>query len=165
MGNARNIINEFVDDVVKDTTKTLNNVSEYIAEKAADDWERIANSVMDDYYATKTLGYYERTDSMRNIVQRVFEKNNGRYTAGVMFDVSRMDHGNMPKFSEFAIFDNFMYGQHGNEDYTVPTTREVIQRNIAFTTPYARIVMDKYYQNYNNQLDKYFNIAICKFGK
>lgn len=75
-----------------------------------------------------------------------------------------MSHAGLSQFSEFAIFDNFMYGQHGNEDYTNPKTKEQVIRNIAFTTPFAKIVLDKYYKNYDSKIDAYFEEALRKFG-
>ena len=158
-------IGQIVDYIVNDVTETLNNVTKYVATRAADDWENEANSVMDAYYSTETAGYYKRTGSLRNTVKRIFEQGGGGYTAGVEFDLSRMSHDGLSQFSEFAIFDNFMYGQHGNEDYTLPKTGEQILRNIAFTTPFAKIALDKYYQNYDSKVDGYFNEALRIFGK
>jgi hypothetical protein len=159
-----NVVNQIVDDIVKDTTKTLNNATRYVANRTADDWEQKAKSVMDAYYSTETAGYYERTLSLRDTVNKIFKKNNGGYIAGVMFDPSRMSHDGLSQFSEFAIMDNFMYGQHGNEDYTIPKTGKQITRNISFTTPYARITLDKYYQNYDSKVDQYFEEAFRIFG-
>ena len=159
-----NTISQIVDDIVKDATETLNNVTNYVAKNAADDWERMAKSVMDTYYDTETAGYYKRTDSMRNTVKRVLSKSGNGYTAGVEFDLSRMSHDGLSQFSEFAIFDNFMYGQHGSEDYTSPKTGKPVIRNIAFTTPFAKIVLDKYYQNYDSKVDGYFEEALRIFG-
>lgn len=153
-----------IDDIVKDAEETLNNVTRYVATRVADDWEDKAKSVMDAYYSTETAGYYNRTDSLRNTVQRVLKPGGDGYTAGVEFDVSRMSHDGLSQFSEFAIFDNFMYGQHGNEDYTSPKTGEQVIRNIAFTTPFAKIVLDKYYQNYDSNVDAYFEEAKRIFG-
>ena len=154
-----------IDDIVKDAEETLNNVTRYVATRVADDWEDKARSVMDAYYSTETAGYYNRTDSLRNTYQRVLRPGGSGYTAGVEFDVSRMSHDGLSQFSEFAIFDNFMYGQHGNEDYTSPKTGKLITRNIAFTTPFAKIVLDKYYQNYDSKVDAYFEEALNMFGK
>lgn len=157
-------ISQLVDDIVKDATETLNNVTNHVAKKVADDWEDKAKHVMDAYYNTETAGYYERTGSLRNTINRVLRQSGDGYVAGVEFDLSRMSHDGLSQFSEFAIFDNFMYGQHGNEDYTVPKTKEQVVRNIAFTTPFAKIVLDKYYQNYDNKVDAYFEDALRIFG-
>lgn len=164
MSNARNVVNQIVDDIVKDTTKTLNNITSYVAKRAADDWDEQGRYVMDAYYSTDTAGYYERTFELRDTVKKILRKDDGGYIAGVMFDPSRMSHHGLSQFSEFAIMDNFMYGQHGNEDYTSPRTRKQVTRNIAFTTPYARIVLDKYYQNYDSKVDQYFEEAFKIFG-
>ena len=153
-----------IDDIVKDAEETLNNVTRYVATRVADDWENKAKSVMDAYYSTETAGYYNRTDSLRNTIKRVFDQGGSGYTAGVEFDVSRMGHDGLSQFSEFAIFDNFMYGQHGSEDYTSPKTGNHIVRNIAFTSPFAKIVLDKYYQNYGGKVDAYFEEALSIFG-
>lgn len=157
-------IGQIVDDIVNDATETLNNVTNYVAKRTADDWEDMAKSVMDNYYATETAGYYERTNSLRNTINRVFAQSGDGYVVGVEFDLSRMSHAGLSQFSEFAIFDNFMYGQHGNEDYTNPKTKEQVIRNIAFTTPFAKIVLDKYYKNYDSKIDAYFEEALRKFG-
>ena len=165
MSNARNVVNQIVDDIVQDATKTLNNITKYVAGRVADDWEEKARHVMDAYYSTETAGYYERTFELRDTVKRVMKKSGDRYTAGVEFDPSRMNHNGLSQFSEFAIMDNFMYGQHGNEDYTSPKTGKQITRNIVFTTPYARIVLDKYYQNYDSKINQYFEEAVRIYGK
>lgn len=166
MGNARNVANQIVDDIVKDATKTLSNVSSYIAERISYDWERMARHVMDAYYSTETAGYYERTFSMRdNTVKRILEKNGDTYKAGAMFDWSLMSHDDVTATGEFWIGKNFLYGYHGNENYTVPGTGEKIKRQIAMTFPSAQAVLDKYYENYDKQVDRYFNQAIRIFNK
>lgn len=159
-----NVVSQIVDDIVNDATKTLNNVTKYVATRVADDWEEQARRVMDAYYSTSTAGYYERTFSLRDTVERILRKDGSGYIAGVKFDPSRMSHDGLSRFSEFAIMDNFMYGQHGNEDYTSPKTGEQVMRNVAFTTPHARIVLDKYYQNYDSKVDQYFAEALSLFG-
>ena len=160
-----NAVNQIVDDIIKDTTKTLNKATWYVAQRVADDWEEKARHVMDAYYSTDTAGYYERTFSLENTVERVLKRKdkNGYNVAGVRFNTSRMNHDGLSQFSEFAIMDNFMYGQHGNEDYTSPRTGKQIMRNISFTTPYARIVLDKYYQSYDGKIDQYFTEAFKIF--
>lgn len=166
MSNARNVVNQIVDDIVKDATKTLDNITEYVANKVADDWERMAHHVMDAYYSTETYGYYGRTFSMMdNTVQRVLEKNKDGYIAGAMFDWSKMSHNDVTATGEFWIGKNFLYGYHGNENYTVPGTGEKVKRKIAMTSPSAQSVMDKYYENYDKQVDRYFEQAIRIFGK
>ena len=166
MSNARNVVNQFVDDIVKDATKTLDNVTDYVANKAADDLVRIAHHVMDAYYSTETAGYYERTFSMRdNTIKRILEKGGDSYIAGAMFDWSLMDHDDVTATGEFWIGKNFLYGYHGNENYTVPSTGEKIKRNIFKTNPPAQAVMDKYYEGYDKQVDRYFDQAIRIFNK
>ena len=158
-------MSQIVDDIVNDATETLNNITNHVAKRVADDWEEKAKRVMDAYYDTETAGYYQRTNSLRNTVNRVFQQSGDGYMVGVEFDLSRMSHEGLKQFSEFAIFDNFMYGQHGNEDYTSPKTGNQVIRNIAFTTPFAKIVLDKYYQNYDSKVDAYFEEASRMFGK
>ena len=165
MGNARNVVNQIVDDIVKDATKTLNNVTEYVANRVADDWERMARHVMDAYYSTETAGYYERTFELRDTVQRILEKNGDVYSAGAMFDWSRMSHDDVTATGEFWIGKNFLYGYHGNENYTVPGTGEKIKRHIAMTSPAAQAVLDKYYENYDKRVDRYFDQATRIFNK
>lgn len=157
-------IGQLVDDIVKDATKTLNKVTNYVAKRAADDWEHAAKSVMDDYYNTETAGYYERTDSLKNTIHRVLKKSGDGYVAGVEFDWARMSHDDVTAVGEFWIGKNFLYGYHGNENYTVPTTGEKIKRKIAFTDMPAEMVLDRYYQNYDNNVDRYFYEAISLFG-
>jgi hypothetical protein len=166
MSNARNVVNQIVDDIVKDATRTLDNVTEYDANRAADDWERIARHVMDAYYSTETAGYYERTFLMRdNTIKRILEKDGDAYKAGAMFDWSVMSHGDVTSTGEFWIGKNFLYGYHGNENYTVPGTGEKVKRKIATTSPSAQSVLDRYYENYGKQVDRYFDQAIRIFGK
>lgn len=159
MSNARNVVNQIVDDIVKDATKTLESTVKYVAEMTASDWERMARHVMDAYYSdySETTGRYERTFSMRdNVIERVLRKDGDGYVAGIKFDPSRMNHGDLSQFREYDIWENFMYGQHGNEDYTTPKTKQQITRNVHFTTPYAKAVLDKYYGTYDRKVDKYF---------
>lgn len=159
MIDARNVVDRIVDDIVKDAEKTLNNVTKYVAKNVADDWETMARSVMDAYYSdySKTTMRYKRTFSMSDdVIERVFKRSGDGYVAGVKFDPSRMDHGNLPQFREYDIWENFMYGQHGNEDYTAPITRQQTTRNVYFTNPYAKAVLDKYYSTYDRQIDKHF---------
>lgn len=159
-------IGQLVDDIVKDTTKRLNKVTWYVAGRVADDWEEKAKYVMDAYYSTDTAGYYDRTFELRNTIEKVLKRKNrnGYNVAGVRFNTHWMSHEGLSQFSEFAIMDNFMYGQHGNEDYTNPKTGKQTTRNIAFTTPYARTVLDKYYQNYDGKIDQYFTEGFNLFG-
>lgn len=164
MSNARNVVNQIVDGIVKDATKTLDSVTNYVAKRVADDWEEKARHVMDAYYSTETAGYYERTFELKDTVKKILRKEDSGYVAGIMFDPSRMRHRGLSQFSEFAIMDNFMYGQHGNEDYTSPKTGKHVVRNVAFTTPFARIVLDKYYQNYDSNVDRYFEEAFSLYG-
>lgn len=161
-----NAVNQLVDDIIKDTTKTLNKVTWYAAKRIADDWEEKARHVMDAYYSTDTAGRYDPTGSLENTIERVLRRKNknGMNVAGVKFNLSGMSHSGLSQFSEASIMDNFMYGQHGNEDYTSPKTGRQVTRNIAFTTPHARIVMDQYYKNYDSKIDQYVTEAFSLFG-
>ena len=162
MSNAR--INQIVDDIVQDATKTLNSVTKYVAKRVADDWQDQGKRVMDDYYSTETAGYYERTFELMNTVKRVMKKSGDGYIAGVMFDWSRMYHEDISATGEFWIGKNFLYGYHGNENYTIPSTGKKIKRKIAFTDIPAQMVLDRYYQNYDNKIDRYFYEAISIYG-
>lgn len=162
MSNAR--INQIVDDIVQDTTKTLNKVTKYVAKRAADDWQEQGERVMDAYYSTETAGYYERTFELMNTVRRVMKKSGDGYMAGVEFDWSRMYHEDLTATGEFWIGKNFLYGYHGNENYTVPGTGKKIKRHISFTDPPAQMVLDRYYRNYDSKVDRYFYEAISLYG-
>lgn len=165
-----NIAKQIAKDIVNSQMQVLEKTVAYMARKTSEDWTRMARKVMDDYYSDYqfTAQLYDRTFSMRdNIIVPVLRQTGAGWEAGVEFDYSRMDHGDMPQFREYDIFENFMYGQHGNEDYTVPGSNKEIMRNIYFTTPNARTVLDKYYQNYDAQMDKYFEegLKLALLGK
>lgn len=162
MSNAR--IDQFVDDIVKDATKTLKKVTKYVATRAADDWQEQGKRVMDAYYSTETAGYYERTFELRDTVQRVMKKSGDGYVAGMMFDFSKMYHDDITATGEFWIGKNFLYGYHGNENYTIPGTGEKIKRHISFTDPPAQMILDRYYKNYDDRVDRYFYEAISLYG-
>ena len=84
--------------------------------------------------------------------------------AGIMFDWSRMHHEDITATGEFWIGKNFFAGYHGNENYTVPSTGKKIKRHIVFTDPPAQMILDRYYQNYDNKMDRYFYEAISLYG-
>jgi hypothetical protein len=60
--------------------------------------------------------------------------------------------GKKVPFYEEDIFENFMSGAHGNTKYAGVENA----RKIAMTSPSAQSVLDKYYANYDKQIDKYF---------
>lgn len=160
-----NIAKQIADDIINDQKQILEKTIEYMAKKTSEDWERMARKVMDAYYDDyeQTGKYYKQTFNMRrNLIVPVFSQTSTGWEAGMKFDYTKMDHGQMPKFREYDIFENFMYGQHGNEDYTVPKTGEQVIREIYFTRPNARTVLDKYYANYDRQLDIYFEEGLQK---
>ena len=164
MSNARGTINQIVDDIVKDAQQDLENVVEYVAKQVRNDWSRMAYWVMDKYYDDYryTTKKYKRTFSMyNNAIVPILQKDGDGYTAGVEFDWSRMDHGDdITNSGEFWILNNFLYGYHGNENYTVPSTGKQIKRNIYQTTPSANTVLDKYYENYDRFFDQHFEYAV-----
>ena len=165
-----NIAKEIAKDIVNSQMQVLEKTVAYMAKKTSEDWTRAAIKVMDAYYFDydHTGKYYKQTFSMRNnVIVPVLKQTGTNWEAGVEFDYTRMGHGNMPQFREYDIFENFMYGQHGNEDYTVPNTNKEITRKIHFTTPYARMVLDKYYDDYGKTMDKYFDegLKLAMLGK
>jgi len=152
MGNA---ISQIADDIVRDATNRLNKAVRHIATSAYRDWEDMAKSVMDQYYYdyAETTMRYNSTFSMYNdLIVPIFWKKNSNYNIGIRFYPSKMNHGTLPMFSEEAIFENFMSGAHGNTRYAGVENA----RKIAMTSPSAQSVLDKYYANYDKQIDKYF---------
>lgn len=162
MGNYNEIAKEIAKDIIKDQKKKMQQAVEYVAQKTRDDWERTARRVMDAYYADYDPKFYDRTNELRNIIVPVFQQNGNSYVAGMEFDYSRMDHGVLPQFSEYSIFENFMYGAHGNEDYTTPTGNK-ITRDIHFTYPHARAILDDYYSSYDLKIDSFWKEALLQF--
>lgn len=159
-----NIAKQMAQDIVNSQMQVLEKTVAYMAQKTSEDWTRMARKVMDDYYNDyeKTGKYYPQTgDMQRNLIVPVLQQSGNQWEAGVKFDYTRMNHGEMPQFREYDIWENFMYGQHGNEDYLDS------MRNIYFTRPYARMVLDKYYENYDSQMDKYFDegLKLAMLGK
>ena len=161
MGNYSELAKEIAKDIIKDQKNKMQRAVEYVAQKTRDDWERMANRVMDAYYSDYDPKFYDRTDELRNIIVPVFKQNGNSYVAGMEFDYSRMDHGALPKFNEYSIFENFMYGAHGNEDYTTPTGKQVT-RNIHFTNPHARSILDNYYSSYDSKIDLFWKEALLQ---
>ena len=154
-----NVADQIIEDITRDAKNTLNRVTRHIANRVATDWELKAISVMDDYYGdySKTTKRYNRTYSLfYDAVVPVFWKKNDTYTVGIKFNPSNMDHGSLPMFSEEGIWSNFMEGAHGSSTYRGNENA----RNIAITSPSPQYVLDEYYNNYDGQLDKYFNEAV-----
>ena len=150
-----NTIDQIVDDITKDATNRLNRAVRHIATSAKKDWVEIAKSVMDQYYFdyAETTMRYNSTFSMYNdLIVPIFWKKNSNYNIGIRFYPSKMNHGALPMFSEEAIFENFMSGAHGNTRYAGVENA----RKIAMTSPSPQSVLDKYYANYDKQIDKYF---------
>lgn len=150
-----NTLNQIVDDITKDATNRLNRAVRHIATSAKKDWVEIAKSVMDQYYFdyAETTMRYNSTFSMYNdLIVPIFWKKDSNYNIGIRFYPSKMNHGALPMFSEEAIFENFMSGAHGNTRYAGVENA----RKIAMTSPSAQSVLDKYYANYDKQIDKYF---------
>jgi hypothetical protein len=155
----RNIADQIVEDIANDARNTLNRVTRHIAKRVADDWMIVATHVMDDYYGdySETTMRYKRTYSLFNdAIVPVFWKKNDMYTVGVKFNPFNMKHRPLPMFNEEDIFGNFMEGKHGNEAYAGSPNA----RDIAITSPGPKSVLDAYYNNYDKQLNKYFNEAV-----
>lgn len=162
-----NIADKIAEDITKDARNTLNRVTRHIANRVADDWMIKAISVMDDYYGdySRTTRRYKRTYSLFNdSIIPVFYKKTlnidgdrfNAYRVGIKFSPDKMNHGQMPMFNEESIFENFMFGAHGNATYAgVENARKIFN-----TTPCAKSVLDAYYSNYDAQFDKYFNEAV-----
>ena len=166
-----NIAKEIAKDIVNSQMQVLEKTVAYMAQKTSEDWTRMAKKIMDDYYSDYrfTTMTYEQTFSMRdNVIVPVLKQTGTSWEAGVKFDYSRMSHGDdITASGEFWILNNFLYGYHGNENYTNPKTGEKIKRNIFVTSPSAKTELDKYYQNYDAQMDKYFEegLKLAMLGK
>lgn len=155
MGNSNNAMDQIVDDIVKDVTNRLNRAVRHIAVSAHKDWVDVSKSVMDKYYYdyAETTMRYDSTFSMYNdLIVPIFWKKDKNYNIGIRFYPNKMDHGKLPKFTEEAIYENFMSGAHGNTRYAGVENA----RNIFMTAPSAQSVLDIYYNNYDKQIDKYF---------
>lgn len=176
MSNYRKWAAEIAKDVVKEEMERFEKVIQYVAECTARDWELMARKVMDDYYAdyVYTTRRYKQTFSMYESVVPVLTRNADGYEAGVLFDYSRMSHGDksdvgdanhhgaITNAGEFWILNNFIYGYHGNENYTTKDG-EKITRHIYVTNPPAGKVLDDYYQAYDAQIDRYVGEALRLF--
>lgn len=161
MVHYKDVAREIAKDIIKDQKNKMQQAVEYVAQKTRDDWERMAHRVMDSYYSDYDPKFYDRTDELRNIIIPVFKQNGNAYVAGMEFDYSRMDHSMLPQFSEYSIFENFMYGAHGNEDYTTSIGKK-ITRDIHFTHPNARQILDNYYNNYDSKIDLFWKEALLQ---
>lgn len=150
-----NAISQIADDIVRDATNRLNKAVRHIATSAHKDWKDIAKSVMDQYYydyAETTMRYNSTFSMYDSLIVPIFWKKSSNYNIGIRFYPSRMSHGNLKMFNEEAIYENFMSGAHGNTRYAGVENA----RKIAVTAPSAQSVLDKYYENYDKQIDKYF---------
>lgn len=150
-----NTLGQLVDDIVKDATNRLNRAVRHIATSAKKDWVEIAKTVMDQYYfdyAETTMRYNSTFSMYSDLIVPIFWKRDSNYNIGIRFYPSKMNHGALPMFSEEAIYENFMSGAHGNTRYAGVENA----RKIAMTSPSAKSVLDKYYANYDKQIDKYF---------
>lgn len=163
MVHYKDVAREIATDIVKDSKKRAQQAIDYVAQQIRDDWEQQAHRVMDAYYSDYRSDLYDRTDELKNIIVPVFNQKGNSYVVGVEFDYSRMDHGVLPKFNEYSIFENFMYGAHGNEDYTVSSSGRKITRDIHFTHPHARQILDNYYNNYDAKFERFWKEALLKF--
>ena len=178
MVHYKDVAKEIANDIVKDGKKRAQQAVEYVAQKIRDDWEQQARRVMDAYYADYDPEYYDRTNELRNIIVPVFNKDGDSYEVGVEFDPSLMNHnlttkkvsafgetGFANRITEEDIFKNFMYGAHGNEDYswTSGGVRFTGKRNIHFTNPSPMAMLDNYYYNYDSRFERFWKEALLKF--
>lgn len=174
MGSYSEIAKEIAKDIIKDQKKKMQQAVEYVAQKTRDDWERQARHVMDAYYVDYKSDLYDRTNELRNIIVPVFNQYGNSYVVGVEFDPSLMNHNLMTKkvsafgetdfanrITEEDIFKNFMYGAHGNEDYTTSTGKK-IKRDIHFTSPSPMAMLDNYYYNYDSKIDSFWKEALLR---
>jgi hypothetical protein len=148
-------ISQIADDIFKDANNRLNRAVRHIATNAYKDWKEKAQSVMDQYYydyANTTMRYVSTYSMYNDLIVPIFWKKDRNYNIGIRFYPGKMNHGEMPMFSEEAIYENFMSGAHGNSKYA---GKENV-RKIFVTTPSAESVFDDYYMNYDKQIDKYF---------
>lgn len=161
MNNIRNVTKNIANDIVSDQKQILEQAIAYMAQKTSEDWTRVAKKVMDDYYADydKTTQRYKQTFSMRDTVVPVLKRTSDGFEAGVEFDFERMSHQDITDTGEYWILNNFMYGYHGNENYTLPDGTKIL-RNIYRTTPHAKFILDEYYKNYDSQMDQYFDEGV-----
>lgn len=150
-----NTIDQIAKDILKDANNRLNRAVRHIATSAYKDWLNISKSVMDQYYYdyAETTMRYDSTFSMYNdLIVPIFWKKNSNYNIGIRFYPNKMNHGKLPMFNEESIFSNFMSGAHGNTKYDgVENVRKIF-----VTSPSPRSVLDSYYENYDKQIDKYF---------
>lgn len=157
MINARGIASQIANDIMVDVENDVRTAMSNVTKRASEDWERMARRMMDMYYSdhSKTTGRYHITGSLRNVIVPIM-KIGDICEFGVEFDYSRMNHGALPKFNEYSIWENFMYGAHGNEAYTVPSTGQMIDRNVVFSHPNTNSVLLDYFDSYDKILDRYF---------
>lgn len=155
MSNANSIAKQIVEDITKDAKNRLNRAVRHIAISSRNDWEKISKSVMDQYYydyAETTMRYNGTFSLYNDLIVPIFWKKDSNYNVGIRFYPGNMSHGTLPMFSEDAIYQNFMSGAHGNTKYAGVENA----RHIFVTSPSPESVFDKYYKNYDKQIDKYF---------
>ena len=175
MVHYKDVASEIANDIVKDVKKRAMQAIEYVAQQIRDDWEQQARRVMDAYYSDYDPKSYDRTNELRNIIVPVFNKNGDSYEVGIEFDPTLMNHNLMTKsvsafgetgftnrITEEDIFKNFMYGAHGNEDYTNAAGKKV-KREIHFTSPSPMQMLDNYYYNYDSKFERFWKEALLKF--
>lgn len=172
MSKFNSLAKQIADDLIRDQKKRVERVVEYVAQRVSEDWEREARRVMDAYYVDYKSDLYDRTNELRNIIVPVKTRSGDIYTVGVEFDPSLMNHnlttkknsafggmGLSDRIGEEDIFKNFMYGAHGNEDYTTSTGKH-ITRDIHFTSPSPMEMLDNYYKNYDSRFDHFWKEAL-----
>lgn len=175
MVHYKDVAREIANDIVKDSKKRAQQAIEYVAQQIRDDLEQQARRVMDAYYVDYKSDLYDRTNELRNIIVPVFNKDGDSYVVGVEFDPTLMNHnlttkkvsafgetGFANRITEEDIFKNFMYGSHGNEDYTTSTGNK-IKRDIHFTSPSPMAMLDNYYYNYDSRFERFWKEALLKF--
>lgn len=175
MSKFNSLAKQIADDLIRDQKKRVEHVVEYVAQRVSEDWEREARRVMDAYYVDYKSDLYDRTNELRNIIVPVNIRSGDVYTTGVEFDPSLMKHNLMTKknsafggtglsnrIGEEDIFKNFMYGAHGNENYswTSGGTSFTGTRDIHFTSPSPMEMLDNYYKNYDSKFDRFWKEAL-----
>lgn len=175
MSNYSGLAKQIANDIIKNQEEKMRQAVAYVAQKVSEDWAQKARGVMDAYYSDYQSDDYDRTNQLRDSIMPVMVENGNTFITGMEFDISKMDHtlntkinsafgsmGTSARIGEVDIFKNFMYGAHGNEDYTVPGTGRKIRRDIHFTSPSAIEVLDGYYNSYHTTIDRFWKEALLK---
>ena len=113
---TNNPIDKIVNNITTDVGRKVKKALEYAGEKICSDFADMARSALDAYYDEYTPNFYDRTYSLKNDSYiKVNQRKGYQVRAGIRFEPDMMTH---PKagIPEGAIFENFAYGIHGNEN-------------------------------------------------